>query len=98
MRVLLDECVDVRLAASLATVDVRTVADQGWLGISNGQLLALAAAEFDVSVTVDRNLPFQQHFLLRAKTKRLGDLVLLVPDLVFAIPNAKKGVVTPIGL
>ena len=106
MRVLLDECVDVRLAASLATVDVRTVADQGWLGISNGQLLTLAAAEFDVFVTVDRNLPFQQHLpkfdiaviLLRAKTNRLGDLVLLAPDLVSAIPSAKKGVVTPIGL
>jgi len=87
LRVLLDECVDVRLAAGLAAVDVRTVADQGWLGISNGQLLALAAAEFDVFVTVDRNLPFQQHLpkfdiaviLLRAKTNRLDDLVLLVP-------------------
>ena len=106
MRVLLDECVDVRLAASLATVDVRTVAAQGWLGISNGQLLALAAAEFDVFVTVDRNLPFQQHLpkfdiaviLLRAKTNRLEDLVLLVPDLVSVFPSAKKGVVTPIGL
>jgi len=106
LRVLLDECVDVRLAASLATVDVRTVADQGWLGISNGRLLALAAAEFDVFVTVDRNLPFQQHLpkfdiaviLLRATTNRLDDLVLLVPDLVSAIPSATKGVVTPIGL
>jgi len=106
LRVLLDECVDVRLAASLATVEVRTVADQRWLGISNGQLLALAAAEFDVFVTVDRNLPFQQHLpkfniaviLLRAKTNRISDLVLLVPDLVTAIPSAKKGVVTPIGL
>jgi len=106
LRVLLDECVDVRLTASFATVDVRTVADQGWLGISNGQLLALAAAEFDVFVTVDRNLPFQQHLpkfdiaeiLLRAKTNRLDDLVSLAPDLVSAIPSAKKGVVTPIGL
>jgi hypothetical protein len=106
LRVLLDECVDVRLAASLATVDVRTVADQGWLGISNGQPLALAATEFDVFVTVDRNLPFQQHLpkfgiaviLLRAKTNRVDDLVLLVPYLLSAIPSAKKGVVTPIGL
>jgi hypothetical protein len=106
LRVLLDECVDVRLAAKLVGVDVRTVADQGWLGISNGQLLALAAAEFDVFVTVDRNLPFQQHLpkfeiaviLLRAKTNRIDDLRVLVPDLVSAIPSAKKGVVTPIGL
>lgn len=106
MRVLLDECVDVRLAASLTTVDVRTVADQGWLGISNGQLLGLAAAEFDVFVTVDRNLPFQQHLpkfdiaviLLRAKTNRITDLIALVPELISVIPTAKAGVVTPIGL
>ena len=97
---------DVRLAGSLASVDVRTVADQGWLGISNGKLLALAAARFDVFVSGDRNLPFQQHLpkfdiaviLLRAKTNRLDDLVLLVTDLLSAIPGAKKGVVTPIGL
>jgi hypothetical protein len=94
------------LAASLATVHVRTVADQGWLGISNGELLALAAAEFDVFVTVDRNLPFQQHLpkfeiaviLLRAKTNRIADLIALAPELISAIPNAKSGVVTPIGL
>jgi uncharacterized protein DUF5615 len=106
LRVLLDECVDARLAASLTTVDVRTVADQGWLGISNGQLLALAAAEFDVFVTVDRNLPFQQHLprfdiaviLLRAKTNRIVDLKVLVPNLITTLPTAKKGVVTPIGL
>jgi len=87
-------------------VEVCTVADQGWLGISNGNLLTLAAAEFDVFVTVDRNLPFQQHLpkfdiaviLLRAKTNRLADLVLLVPDLVSVIPRAKRGVVTPISL
>jgi hypothetical protein len=106
LRVLLDECVDARLAASLASIDVRTVADQGWLGISNGKLLALAAAEFDVFVTVDRNLAFQQHLpqfdiaviLLRAKTNRIADLVALVPELVSVIPNAKSGVVTLIGL
>ena len=103
---LLDECVDVRIAASLAALDVRTVADRGWLGISNGQLLALAAAEFDVFVTVDRNLPFQQHLpkfdiaviLLRAKTNRIADLIALVPELISVMPNAKSGIVTPIGL
>jgi hypothetical protein len=106
LRVLLDECVDSRLAASLGLFEVRTVADQGWMGITNGQLLSRAAAEFDVFVTVDRNLPFQQHLpkfdiaviLLRSKTNRIVDLVALVPELVSVIPNAKAGVVTPIGL
>jgi hypothetical protein len=106
LKVLLDECVDFRLTASLGSFEVRTVADQGWVGISNGQLLSLAAAEFDVFVTVDRNLPFQQHLpkfdiaviLLRAKTNRITDLVALVPELVSVIPIAKTGVVTAIGL
>ena len=92
--------------ASLGTFEVRTVADQGWVGISNGQLLSRAAAEFDVFVTVDRNLPFQQHLpkfdiaviLLRAKTNRIADLIALVPELVSVIPNAKTSVVTPLGL
>jgi hypothetical protein len=94
------------LAAHLGAFEVRTVADQGWGGITNGQLLSRAAAEFDVFVTVDRNLPFQQHLpkfdiaviLLRAKTNRVVDLIALVPELVSTIPNAKTGVVTPIGL
>jgi hypothetical protein len=94
------------LAASLATVNVRTVADQGWSGISNGQLLALASVEFDVFVTVDRNLPFQQHLpkfdiaviLLRARTNRIVDVIALVPELVSVMPNAKPGVVTSIGI
>ncbi len=106
MRVILDECVESRLAARLGAFEVRTVADQGWVGITNGQLLSRAAAEFDVFVTVDRNLPFQQHLpkfdiaviLLRAKTNRVVDLIALVPELVSIIPNAKAGMVTPIGL
>jgi hypothetical protein len=106
LRVLLDECVDSRLAASLGTFEVRTVADQGWVGITNGQLLSRAAAEFDVFVTVDRNLPFQQHLpkfdiaviLLRAKTNRIVDLVALVAELISVMPNAKTGLVTSIGL
>jgi hypothetical protein len=106
LRILLDECVDSRLALSLGTLEVHTVAEQGWAGISNGKLLSLAAAEFDVFVTVDRNLPFQQHLpkfdipviLLRSKTNRLADLIVLVPELLSIIAVAPKGVVTPIGL
>jgi hypothetical protein len=59
-----------------------------------------------VFVTVDRNLPYQQHFpkydiaviLLRAKSNRIADLITLAPELIAALPTAKKGVVTPIGL
>lgn len=60
MRVLLDECVPKRLRTVLTGHAVRTVAEMGWSGIKNGQLLQRAAAEFDCFLTVDRNLQFQQ--------------------------------------
>ena len=106
MKVLLDECVDSRLAAHMVGVEVATVAAKGWGGITNGKLLALAAAEFGVFVTVDRNLSFQQHLpkhdiavvLLTAKSNRINDLLALVPRLLESIPTAQKGNVTTIGL
>jgi hypothetical protein len=87
-------------------VEVTTVAAKGWGGITNGKLLALAAAEFNVFVTVDRNLSFQQHLpkydiavvLLTAKSNRIDDLLPLVPKLLESIPSAKKGNVTTISL
>lgn len=106
MKVLLDECVDRRLAPHLGAWNVRTVAEHGWSGITNGKLLALAAAEFDVFITVDRNLSFQQHLpkfdiavvLLIAKTNRINELVALVPELLSVLPHATKGGITRVGL
>jgi hypothetical protein len=54
----------------------------GWAGIKNGDLLVLAEKQFEVFVTVDRNLSFQQNLIgyniavlvLRARTNRLRDL------------------------
>ena len=61
MKLLLDECIDCRLAKEIQGHDVVTVPQAGWAGIQNGELLKLAQAQFDVFVTVDRNLSFQQH-------------------------------------
>ena len=57
--ILLDECVDRRLARDLAGHSVTTVPRQGWAGIKNGDLLALAEKEFDAFITVDRKLAKQ---------------------------------------
>ena len=102
---LLNECVDARLAAHLTGVEVRTVHDEGWTGISNGALLARAQEKFNVLLTVDRNLTFQQHIpkfriavvVMHCTTNRLSDLVTLVPALQHTIPNAPAGVVTEVG-
>lgn len=98
-RILLDECVDWRLAKHLKPHLVSTVAKAGWSGIKNGQLLRRASEGFDVFITVDRNLSFQQHLkeydvaviVLHAHTNRLQDLVLLAPKLLKAIAIASPG-------
>ena len=60
MRVLLDECLPRRLKHDLVGHAVRTAPETGWASKSNGELLGLAAGEFDVFLTVDRNLSYQQ--------------------------------------
>jgi predicted nuclease of predicted toxin-antitoxin system len=65
MRILLDECVDWRLARDVVGHDVRTARQMGWTTIKNSELLALASGQFDVFVTVDRNLSFQQNLASR---------------------------------
>jgi predicted nuclease of predicted toxin-antitoxin system len=61
VRILLDECLDWRLGRELPGHEVKTVQDMGWAGIKNGRLLALAESDFQVFVTGDRNLSFQQN-------------------------------------
>jgi hypothetical protein len=63
VKVLLDECVDWRLARDIVGHDVKTARQMGWTAIKNGELLALAAEQFDVFVMVDRNLSFQQNLV-----------------------------------
>lgn len=102
MRVLLDECIDRRLAREIVGHEVQTVPEAGWAGTKNGDLLALAENRFDVFVTVDRNLYFQQNVprfsiavvVLRARSNRLADLRPLVPRLLVVLPMAKRGEVT----
>jgi hypothetical protein len=73
-----------------------------WTGIKNGELLKLASENFDVFVTVDRNLMFQQNtdalsiavVVLEAKSNRLDDLRALIPQLLTALTNAPVGVIT----
>lgn len=105
MKVFLDECVDRRFRRYIVGHDVKTAHDMGWTSIKNGELLRLAAAEFDVFVTVDRNLAFQQNvasyqialIVLRAKSNRVADLAHLAPDLLNELSSAPHGAVTIIG-
>ncbi len=106
MKLLLDECIDRRLAKELEAHDVKTVPQMGWAGIKNGELLTLAEKEFDVFITVDRNLSFQQNLpefkiavlVLHAPSNRLADLRPLAPKILSTLPILTKGEAENVGI
>ena len=102
MRVLLDECLPKRLKRELAGHEVKTAPEMGWASKTNGDLLALAASRFDVFLTADRNLSYQQDVssfdiavvVLFSRSNRLEDLRLLAPQLLDVIATAPRHAVT----
>ena len=90
MRILLDEDVPRRLGALLTGHEVSTVQRMGWTGVKNGRLLGLAATEFDVFVTMDGNLEYQQNLsslpiavlVIAAVSNRMEHIAPLVPNVL----------------
>ena len=90
MRILLDEDLPRRLCVLLEGHDATTVQRCGWAGVKNGKLLALAASRFDVFVTMDQNLEYQQNLVklpiavlvVAAHSNRIEHLTPLVPDML----------------
>lgn len=87
MKLLLDESLPRRLAQDFEGHEVVTVPQQGWAGKGNGELLELASHDFDVFITADQNLQYQQNLaganiaivVLVATSNRYADLESLVP-------------------
>jgi hypothetical protein len=98
-RILLDECIPRPLTGHLPGHFVRTAPQMGWASIANGELIRLAEAEFDVFITVDRGILYQQNLrstvlgfiLLHTKSNRLEDLVPLVPKVLATLATIKAG-------
>ena len=102
MRVLLDECLPRRLIRDLSGEhQVTTVPRQGWAGLSDSELLRRIPGEFDVWVTMDANLPFQQTLadkpfavmILRSSSNRYEALRELVPGMLAALTEMRPGTV-----
>lgn len=94
MRILLDESMPKQFATALTGHDVRTVVQCGWGGTNNGALLALAATSFDVLITADRNIKFQQNpkslpvtiVILVTSDNLLPSFQKLAPELLARLP------------
>jgi hypothetical protein len=105
MRVLLDECLPRKLKQELGGHDVRTAQEEGWAGLKNGALLQAAAGRFDVLLTVDRNIAFQQNLqglriaiiAMVATSNRLRDLRPLMGEVRQALSQVKPGEVGRVG-
>ena len=90
MRILLDESLPRRLIRELHGHAVSTVTDNGWSGLENGELLRTAADRFQVFLTADQNIEYQQNLrelpmavvVLVAVSNRLDALRPLLPELM----------------
>ena len=99
MKLLLDECVPRPLRKQLKGHDVSTIERAGLKGLENGILLRSACTDFDVLVTVDKNIEYQQNpkdlpmavLILSANSNRLEDLAPLIPKALSALNNIKSG-------
>ncbi|MCY4361037.1 MAG: hypothetical protein OXE42_02450 [Gammaproteobacteria bacterium] len=99
MKLLLDESIPRRLKFDLSAFDVKTVPEIGWAGKRNGDLLQLASGEFNLFITVDKNLQHQQTIenydiavvVLDAVSNKYEELTKLIPSLINKIHNLEKG-------
>ncbi len=82
----------------------QTVQQMGWAGVKNGALLSLMAGKFDVFLTSDQNIPYQQNtttlpvalVILVAPSNRLDALEPLVPKVLAILPSLQSGSITTV--
>jgi predicted nuclease of predicted toxin-antitoxin system len=101
MKLLLDECVPRTLKSAFLVEghDCATVPEAGFAGKTNGELLGLAKDNFDVFITLDKGVQFQQNLagfkisilLIRSKSNRLADILPHIPACLKALGTIKAG-------
>jgi hypothetical protein len=104
MKLLLDECVTSYLKPEFVGHEVSTIEEAGFKGLKNGKLIAAAAGKFDVRVTVDQNLRFQQNLenleiavlVLRARRSTYPMLKPLIPEALELLDRVKVGEVVTV--
>lgn len=74
MNIIIDECVPYVVKKRLPHRQIKTVQEMGWAGVKNGELLKLVETDFDVFITSDKNLRYQQNL------QELTIAILLLPS------------------
>ena len=104
MRVLLDECVTRYLKRDFTGHEVTTVREAKLNGLKNVYLLSAASGQYDVLITTDQNLKYQQNFrlyqisivVLAARRNSYEYLKPLMPKALEALTRIKVGEVIEI--
>lgn len=97
MNILLDECTPHAVKKRLPHLAIRTVQEMGWGGVKNGALLALADQQFDVFITTDKNLRYQQNLarlklaFLLLPTNSVPVVIALLPQIEAALNTIQSG-------
>ena len=89
MKSIIDECVPYIVITRLTDLSINSVQKMGWSGVKNGELLKLVESEFDVFITSDKNLRYQQNL-----SERKLAIILLpsnqVPVIEELLPRLEK--------
>jgi predicted nuclease of predicted toxin-antitoxin system len=105
MRLLIDECIDERLRRLFSGHECQTARHAKLAGLRNGDLVSAGeSAGFDVLVTVDQSIPYQQNLagrriallILCAPTNRLQDLQRLIGAALIALDRIQPGEVVKV--
>ncbi|HEY1663667.1 MAG TPA: hypothetical protein VGI03_14710 [Verrucomicrobiae bacterium] len=97
MKILFDQGTPVPLRRALTTHTVATAFEKGWSTLSNGNLLREAETEFDLLITTDKNLQYQQNLtgrkiaILVLPTTSWPEIQPHQSEIVDAIEKAKPG-------
>ena len=97
MKILLDECTPHVLKKLLTGFEIKTVQDQGWSGITNGTLLRLAEGQFEVFITSDQSLRFQQNLagrqlaIIQLPTNQVPLVIKLAPKVQATLERIQTG-------
>jgi predicted nuclease of predicted toxin-antitoxin system len=97
MKILLDECVPWPMRKMLANHECSNPFRYGWNGVTNGELLKLAENEFELFITADQNLRYQQNLsgrriaILELSTNDLRRILAAEALIVEAVASIKGG-------
>lgn len=107
MKLLFDECVSRLFKSGFAVrgYECYTVPEVGLAGRKNGELLTLAEGKFDVFVTIDKNIRYQQNLsgrtiailIIRARSSEIDDLLRELPACIVALQSIRPGQVVQVG-